>query len=302
MTKILLIGWWPSYPREPINRVMVSDHFKDPAGDYLAEDGKTLNPWPLPKGHVHPESLRETLAGFRVHPQELDGETMRLFVPKAAEIDQTKDKRLLSVAKIIAEAASVQAAATYVMQQTDWDFTAVYFDAIDHFCHGFMRYHPPRLSWVNEADFALYKEVVNSGYRFHDMMLGVLLDLAGPDTNVLICSDHGFHPDHLRVQEIPNEPAGPADEHRHFGVFAACGPGFKRDELVFGATLLDITPTILRLHDLPVGEDMDGRALLQALAEPKPMALIPSWDAVPGDDGCHPEDVRIDPVDARESL
>ncbi len=297
-----VIGWWPSYPCEPINGVMVSDHFKDHQADYLADDGETVNPWPLRPGHVHPQSLGEQLAEFRVHPQELDGETLQLFVPKAAEIDQAKDKRLYSVAKIIAEAASVQAAATYVMQQQAWDFTAVYFDAIDHFCHGFMRYHPPRLAWVSEADYALYQDVVNSGYRFHDMMLGVLMDLAGSDTNVIICSDHGFHPDHLRVQEIPNEPAGPADEHRHFGMFAACGPGFKRDELVFGATLLDITPTILRLHDLPVGEDMDGKPLLQALHAPAPMALIPSWDDLPGDDGRHPEDVRIDPVDARESL
>jgi predicted AlkP superfamily phosphohydrolase/phosphomutase/tetratricopeptide (TPR) repeat protein len=297
-----VIGWWPSYPCEPINGVMVSDHFKDHQADYLAADGQTVNPWPLRPGHVHPEVLRETLAEFRVHPQELDGETLQLFVPKAAEIDQSKDKRLYSVAKIIAEAASVQAAATYVMQQGDWDFTAVYFDAIDHFCHGFMRYHRPKLPWVSEADFDLYQDVVNSGYRFHDMLLGVLLDLAGPDTNVIICSDHGFHPDHLRVQEIPNEPAGPADEHRHFGMFAACGPGFKLDELVFGATLLDITPTILALHGLPVGEDMDGRALLQALIEPVSIAPIPSWDYLAGDDGRHPEDVRIDPVDARESL
>jgi tetratricopeptide (TPR) repeat protein len=71
---------------------------------------------------------------------------------------------------------------------------------------------------------------------------------------------------------------------------------------VFGATLLDITPTILRLHDLPVGEDMDGKPLVQALRDAKPVDLIPSWDTVPGDDGRHPEDVRIDPVDARESL
>lgn len=307
-----VIGWWPSYPCEPINGIMVSDHFKDAERDYLGEDGRTVNPWPLRPGHVHPAALSQTLAEFRVHPQELDGETLQLFVPKAAGIDQARDRRLYSVAKVIAEAASVQAAATWAMQQGDWDFTAVYFDAIDHFCHGFMRYHPPRLPWVSEADFALYQDVVNSGYRFHDLMLGVLLDIAGPDTNVIICSDHGFHPDHLRVQEIPNEPAGPADEHRHFGVFAACGPGFKRDALVFGATLLDITPTILRLYDLPVGEDMDGKPLVQALADPQPRALhgeqtaawptIPSWEEVQGDDGRHPEDVRIDPVDARESL
>ena len=44
--------------------------------------------------------------------------------------------------------ATVHAAATHLLHaRPDWDFFAVYQDAIDHFCHGFMRYHPPRLEW-----------------------------------------------------------------------------------------------------------------------------------------------------------
>ncbi len=290
-----VIGWWPSYPCEPINGIMVSDLFKTPVGDLD-------QPWPLPPGHVHPTALGEALAECRVHPQELDPEVLLLFVPGAASVDQTQDQRLYALAKVLAECASVQAAATWAMQQGEWDFTAVYFDAIDHFCHGFMSYRPPRLPWVSEADFALYQDVVDSGYRFHDLMLGVLLDLAGSDANVILCSDHGFHADHLRPMETPNEPAGPAGEHRRFGIFAAAGPAFRRDTLVFGATLLDIAPTILTLHGLPVGEDMDGRPLLQTLAEPIRVPPIPSWDLVPGDDGRHPEGLRVDPVDAREAL
>ena len=67
---------------------------------------------------------------------------------------------------------------------------------------------------MTEEDFALYSDVVRGGYIYHDMMLGTLLELAGPDATVILMSDHGFHSDHLRPRSLPNEPAGPAAEHR----------------------------------------------------------------------------------------
>ena len=179
---------------------------------------------------------------------------------------------------------------------------AVYYDAIDHFSHGFMKYHPPRQGHVSEGDFELYRGVVEAGYRFHDQMLGGLLALAGEDTTVVLVSDHGFHPDHRRPTSIPTEPAGPAAEHRDFGVFAISGPGIKRDELIHGASLLDVTPTVLRLFDLPVGEDMDGRPLEECFEDPAEMQSIPSWEGVAGDAGLHPEAVQIDPVACQESV
>ena len=188
------------------------------------------------------------------------------------------------------------------MELEPWDFMAVYFDAIDHFCHGFMQYHPPRLPWIGEADYELYKGVVTGAYRFHDMMLGAMVDLAGADTTIIICSDHGFHPDHLRPREIPNEPAGPAEEHRPFGILAMCGPGVKRDELVFGASLLDVTPTILSLFGLEVGRDMDGKPLTTAFDRPVDVAYVDSWDTVEGNAGTHPPGRQIDPIDAAAAL
>ena len=78
-----------------------------------------------------------------------------------------------------------------------------------HFSHGLMRYHPPRQAQIPERDFDLYHNVVSAAYRFHDQMLGALLAKAGPDTHVILMSDHGFHPDHLRPRAIPHIPAGP---------------------------------------------------------------------------------------------
>jgi len=290
-----VVGWWPSHPAEPISGVMVSNHYQQATKPL----GK---PWPMRPGTVHPPKLAEALAEFRIHPLELEGDMLLPFVPKAASLDPNQDKRLLSVAKILAETASVHAAATALMQLEPWDFMGVYFDGIDHFCHAFMKYHPPRLEWVPEEDFELYQNVVKAGYQFHDLMLGAYLQLAGEDTTIIIVSDHGFHPDHLRVREIPNEPAGPADEHRHFGVIAMRGPDLKKDELVFGASLLDVTPTILAMFGLPLGQDMDGKPLLDAFTSPPSLAYLPSWDAVPGDAGLHPAGMQTDPVDQAEAL
>ena len=292
----LVVGWWPSSPAEPIRGAMVSNHFQQA----VAPLGK---PWPLRAGTVHPPEFAVDLAHQRLHPHELDGDLLRHFVPKAPEIDQEKDKRLGTLAKLIAECTGIHWGAMHLFEKVpDWDFAAVYFDAIDHFSHGFMQYHPPRLEWVSERDFELYKDVVNSAYCYHDLMLGRLLQLAGPETTVILVSDHGFHPDHLRPKSVPNEPAGPAAEHRDYGIFVASGPGIKKDELLFGASLLDITPTLLSLFGLPVGRDMDGRPLLSIYEAAPATEYFDSWDAVPGDDGCHPPDMQIDPVDAQEAI
>ena len=290
-----VVGWWPSHPVEPISGVMVSNH-------YQQKVAPVDKPWPMRPGTVHPPHLADHIADLRIHPADLEPEMLLPFIPGAAEIDQKKDFRLASVAKILAETASIHAAGTALIQLEPCDFMAIYFDGIDHFCHGFMKYHPPRLEWVDEADYELYKEVVNAGYQFHDMMLGTYLQLIDDDTTVIIVSDHGFHPDHLRPREIPNEPAGPADEHRQFGIVAMMGPRLRRDAHLFGASLLDITPTILSLFDLPIGEDMDGRPLTNAFCEPPALRWLPSWDAVEGDAGLHPAGMQSDPVDQHAAM
>lgn len=286
--KTHVIGWWPSHPAEKLNGVSVSNF-------YHRVSGPVDTPSPMPPGSVYPKHLEKKLEELRIHPQELTSQHILPFVPGAESIDQTQDKRLGSVAKITAECATVQAAATWVMANEPWDFMAVYFDAIDHYCHGFMKYHPPLREGISQKLYDCYNAVVEGGYRLHDMMLARLLELAGPDTTVMICSDHGFHPDHLRPVKLPSEPAGPAAEHRHHGIVVLKGPGVKQDELIYGASLLDITPTILALYGLPVGEDMDGKPLVQALGGIRKCETIPSWEVVAGECGQYAETEQYDP-------
>ena len=290
-----VIGWWPSNPAEPINGVMVSNLYQQ-ANKPIKEK------WEMPDGTVHPVELSEKLKEFRVHPQELTGNHLSPFIPNLKNIDHEKDKRVMGVAKTIANAASIHAASTYLQRETEWDFMAVYHDAIDHFCHLAMKFHPPIRPGIPEDLFENYKDVVNAGYMFHDMMLERTLSMVDDDTVVMIVSDHGFHSDHLRPKYLLKEPAAPAQEHSPFGIICMRGPGIKKGEVIHGASVLDVTPTLLSLYGLPIGENMEGKALVQAYQTSVIPDTIKDWEKEEGDFGMHHQDFQEDPWAAQEAM
>jgi predicted AlkP superfamily phosphohydrolase/phosphomutase/tetratricopeptide (TPR) repeat protein len=290
-----IIGWWPSNPAEPINGAMVSNFYQK-VGSETAKD------WLMQPGTIFPERLAQTLAEYRVHPMELTSEHILPFVPKAHSVDQQKDTNIAILGKNLAECASTHAAATWLMENEPWDLTAVYFDTIDHLSHGFMKFYPPMLQGIDQEKYEIYKDVISGIYRFHDMMLERYIKLAGDDTTIIIISDHGFHSDHLRPKRLPSEPMAPALEHRQFGILCMSGPGIQQDERIYGATLLDITPTVLTLFGLPVGKDMDGKVLTQAFDHPVVPEYIDSWEEVAGNSGQHDPDLQQDPIAAQEAM
>lgn len=296
-----VFGWFASHPAEPLPEgVCVTDAF-------LRFGGTADNPTPPPPECVHPERLRDVLADFRIHPHEIEGDHLQPFLPRAHDIDQSapvEQGRLFLLQKLLAQCSTIHAAATWALEHEPWDFAAVYYEGLDLFCHGFMQFHPPQMPGVGEKEFALYNGVVTAIYRFHDLMLARLLQLAGPDTTVILVSDHGFYSDHLRPPLISGKPSHPAEWHRPYGIVAMRGPGILADERVYGTTLLDVTPTILALFGLPVGADMDGRVMAQAFAEPPPVGSVPSWDEIdaPRPSGMHPPDKHVDLIASQEAI
>ncbi len=270
--KCHVLGWFATHGEQIPGGGVVSNLFPAPT----AKPGEE---WPpAPRGTIWPEGNAEVLNELRVSPEDIEGDTIGLFCPRWAEIDTTKDHRLNHLRIHLAEAFSIQAAACWTLENTEWDFTAVYFRAIDEIAHHFMPYHPLKLDGVPQTDFELYQEVINSTCRMHDLMLARLISLAGPDTHVMLVSDHGFHSDHLRPKFVPRVPAGITVWHRDHGIFAAAGPKFAKDELVHGASLLDIAPTVLQLFDLPIGRDMEGRVLADAFVQMPDIKTVPTWE------------------------
>lgn len=276
-----VIDWWPSHPAEPINGAMVSNFYKTIG---KIEDNSLMD---IP-GTIHPPELAEVLNELRVHPVEFGSDIIKPFVPTVTSLDPKKHKVPIEhIAKTVAQMSSIQAASTWLMRNTEWDFMAVYFDAIDHFSHSFMKYHPPMLNGIDKDYYETYKEVINGAYIFHDMMLERLLELAGEDTTVILLSDHGFYSNHMRMVSLPRFNTAPAIEHNPYGVLCASGPGIKKDERIYGSTLLDITPTILAMLGLPIGRDMDGKVLTEMFENEIHYDLIDSWEEVKGDFGTY---------------
>ena len=270
--KTNVVGWWPSHPAAPLDGCLISNfHGKAPL------DSK-WNDWKTIPNAVYPENLAAKLNALRVHPGELGMEQLVSFIPNY-QLLKEEDKSLVNLLLAdLAECVTVHSTATYLAEHSEWDFMAVYYNAIDHISHVFMKYHPPKLPWVKQDKFEIYQTVIEAAYRFHDLMLERWLELVDEDCYVMVLSDHGFHSDEMRVKELPKEPAAIAREHNYLGMMTLKGPNIKEDELIYGSSLLDITPTILSIFGLAVGKDMDGKVLSSAYVKAQALTVVNSWD------------------------
>ncbi|MEP7014218.1 MAG: alkaline phosphatase family protein [Verrucomicrobiota bacterium] len=291
----VVCGWQASHPAEPVHGAMVSNLF------FVPPATSTPEAWPIPGGSVVPPAIAENLAELRVHPAEMEAPPLQQLIPRAAELDQGDPivrHRLAFLAQRLAEVISIHAVTTDLLENQKWDFGAVYYECIDQVGHEFMQFHPPRLAPISEHDFDFYREVMTGIYRFHDLMLGRLMELAGPEAHILIVSDHGFESGAGR----PQGPVEPAKWHRPQGIFVLAGPGVRSDERIEGATLLDVAPTVLALLGLPIGEDMEGKPLVNAFAESPVIERIPSWEKVAGDDGRLGAGIEDENADAAKAV
>jgi predicted AlkP superfamily phosphohydrolase/phosphomutase len=290
-----VVGWWPGFPAEPIDGVYVSNL-------YAKVSPKNKDDWKMAAGMVHPPEQNGIMEWLRIRPEELTAAHIAPFVPQMHLVDQSKDPALTAVARLLAAGASFHNAATWILENEEWDFLALYHNEIDVFSHTFMKFHPPRQNHIEEEKYHLYRNVINAAYQWHDMMLGRLLDLISEDTTVILLSDHGFHSDQLRLEKLPVDPVAPAQEHAPYGVFVAAGPQLQKGEKLFGFSVADVTPTILQIFGLPCGADMYGKVIAQAFEKYTAVEAIPSWENVAGNSGLHTGDFQMDPWSARMAL
>ena len=274
-----VINWYATHPAEPVKGRVISNLFCELAGNVCKADAG------LSAALLHPSDLAEELLPLIVQPGEISANDLLPLIPRLKEIDLNRDKRPKKAAQLLARTATVQAISTHLLNKgQDWDFSAIYFNTLDHFGHYFMSYHPPRREEVSESDFDLYQHVMAGCYRFMDLALAALLRCAGEETTVILVSDHGYRSGKFRP---PASVAKEAPEfwHRPVGIACLKGPGIKQGEKLYGATILDVTPTVLTLLGLPVGQDMDGRPWIEILDKPLSPAAIFSWELRPGDSG-----------------
>ena len=262
-------GWFASHPAEPVNGVCVSEAF----GRFTGKEGK------LAPGAVFPARMTSDLEGCRVAPNEVEQSLLTWFSADLNPERLARDARAQRLLKHLSELYSIHNAAIDIASSQPVDFLAVYFHFIDWICHDFAEYAPPQMPGVGDADFRLYRQVLDRAYELQDLLMGDLLARLGPETSVMLVSDHGFLSGEERLAHTPSITAGIAAWHRPTGILAAAGPLFREGGIGLGsATLFDIAPSLLHAAGLPVGRDMPGAVLTEALRTTVTPTLIASWE------------------------
>ena len=267
-----IAGWWASFPAEKVNGFVVSDRVAYQLfGAGAAHD-------PTREGKVFPPEIGELVASLTVAPETLGVAEVSRYVrmPDDRASLPADQNRLIDDLKTLLAAGDTYTAVSLALRaRFHPDFQAVYLEGTDTVAHLFMRYVPPLMPGVTREDAQRFGHAVDEYYRHADDLVGRLVEVAGPQTAVIVCSDHGFRTGENRPLTDSRIGYGQAaDWHRKYGIIVLAGPPFRKGHEVSEASVLDITPTVLALLGLPVGEDMEGRPILDAF-EPSFLASHP---------------------------
>lgn len=269
-----VVGWWASWPAEAVRGRIVSDRVLAHAF-YASQDATD--------GLTHPADLYSTLAADFLSPEAVRFEDAAPFMRVDLSAWETADVHDFNdpighFRHIYATLENAGTAARALLADPG-DLVAAYFEATDTAGHMYMRYAPPAYPYANDADRARFGETVAAFYRAADDQLGQLLELVGPETYVMVASDHGF----LTGSGRPLEARANLDYrtaalwHRLEGVLLLAGPGVRAGAELAEASVFDVLPTLLGLLGLPVAEDFRGRFLSEAFAVPPALATVPTY-------------------------
>ncbi|MBI5505723.1 MAG: alkaline phosphatase family protein [Deltaproteobacteria bacterium] len=141
----------------------------------------------------------------------------------------------------------------------DWDLSLYVMTLVDRVSHPYWAYsHPDDYPEIDREKARLYESAVADSYRASDEALGRILDAAKGEFYVVVVSDHGFNSYEDRSKEVGG--------HNPDGIYMVSGPGIKPGDGE-RAYIEDVTPTLLYLLGLPVGQDMDGKPIAEVTAD-----------------------------------
>lgn len=249
-----VVGWMQSWPAETVNGFMVSDYLQYGHRNYKQFDKRT-----------YPPELEESLKDLVVEWQDLPWEGIQRFLTAPLDTTTLSSAVRNGLHRIrIYTAADLTFAriAERLYREQRPEFFAVYLRGADTMGHLFWNYCFEGL--VNERrlkpDLKLYvSDVLRQYYRYIDELIGPIIDLADEETTIFVVSDHGF----------AGGPERGVKLHKVDGVLIMSGRGVGRGEIT-GATVYDVTPTLLTFMGLPAAEDMHGKILWPAMGEEIP--------------------------------
>jgi len=299
-----IVGWWATYPAEQVNGYVVSDRVAyqlfgaHPAREQARE------------GKVYPADLDALITSLTIPPETIPASTVERFVRLPEDpvaLPEAHARMIEDLKTLVAAGDTYTAIALALGEKFKPEFQAIYIESTDTVAHLFMRYVPPPLPGVPPEDVRRFGRAVEAYYRHADVLVGRIVDAAGENAAIILCSDHGFRTGENRPLTDPRIGYGQAaDWHRKHGVVILHGPPFRRNAELLEASVLDITPTVLAVFGLPVAEEMDGRPIVDAF-DPEflrrhPITWIPTYegDLVAAATPRQPAPAPTDPAGDRE--
>jgi len=285
------IGWWVTWPVEPISGVMVSDRYvfnrlRFGEGEVQPADVGEL------QDQLYPASLNESYSRITVQPASVTTAEMATFIRGPIELKPSlqlhdpEDELRLAYAQ---DETHLRIAEQLLSTSAPPRVVAVHLQGTDTACHHFWRHRFPeewgrQFTRVAAEEQARYGHVIDAYFEYADRRLGDLVKRIDDSTTVMVLSDHGFVPGMKRRQAGGRVTiiSGVHEQNtRPPGLIVISGAGVQVGTRLEGVSVYDVTPTILAMMGCPIGRDMPGKPIAAALspAEMKRLRYVDTYDA-----------------------
>ncbi|MFC1851068.1 alkaline phosphatase family protein [candidate division CSSED10-310 bacterium] len=277
--KVGVVGWWGTWPAEPVNGHIVSDHTCYHFLFRQGEEGGQDVP-----GLTYPENLKTRIESSIRRPQDITYSEARPYLSLSEEeFNQPFDihKDVSHFRWALATAESYRQIGLMLWRQEQPDLLMVYIEGTDTVSHLFGHlFRVQDLSGELANQQQKFGQNVEQMYLYADRLIGDFIKVMDSNTVLVVCSDHGF-----KLGELHEDPSKTRDMrrvseryHTIKGVIYLYGKGIKKAVRLNDAHILDVTPTILSLFGLPQAKNMPGHVLQTALEHPGTTSFIETYE------------------------
>lgn len=294
-----VVGWWATWPAETVNGVLVSDHT---CYHFLFEDGLTGGEEENTLGIIHPPERTEELTALVRRAGDVKHSDIASYVNIAEEdFDRPFEfnDELSHFKWAWATAESYKRIGLEIWKKDHPDLFMVFIEGVDSSSHLFGHlFRAEGLGGELAEQQKRFGNTVEQMYVYADRFLGEFLEVLGENDTLMVLSDHGFelgalHADPSKTRDMRRVSA---KNHRIEGILYLYGRDVKPGAKIEGATLLDITPTILALEGIAPAKDMPGRVVTEALTLPDPERTLATFETDDDDETATTHDASVDPA------
>lgn len=274
-------GWWATYPAEKVTGYIISDQ-----ADTLRTKSYRIalemkgKPRVNSNEQTFPKDLQNAIGGAIEASPNVGGEHLKRFMnlPKKSLLRLINEKDKIDVhdiASVFRVALLIDQAfiegGIYAMEKYKTDFSAIYLNGLDAAEHHFWKYfEPEKFKNVDKKELGYYKNVIEEYYIYMDETLGRILQVfENEPLTVIVVSDHGHEANPLYNPESDdkfNRICSGTHDKAPDGIVILSGKDIEKGATLSRTSVYDIAPTILALMGVPVGRDMPGRVIKEAVS------------------------------------